>query len=255
MSAGAIIWQDLFTPNPRVSLDFYSSLFGWTADLSDDPDYGPVRMLYANGTAIAGIEATGTDSPTLPHWLPYIKVPDTVDAACARAVSSGATVVQPAREYAAFGRYAVLTDPDGACFAVYQSVPDSGPARSKPDWPPQTGTVSWYAVAGFDSAKTAAFYATVFGYDATTSDMDDLGDNSLVLKTGDEMHAGVLGHGGSMPSQWLLYFVVEDIATARDRAAYLGGQVLTPIVTIPEIGQTAGLIDPTGATFFLHQPE
>jgi predicted enzyme related to lactoylglutathione lyase len=35
----------------------------------------------------------------------------------------------------------------------------------------------------------------------------------------------------------------------------MGGQATTPVVTIPGLGKIAGLIDPTGALFFVHQPE
>jgi predicted enzyme related to lactoylglutathione lyase len=56
------------------------------------------------------------------HWLHYVTV-DSADAAADRAVSAGATVMLPPTDVPGGGRIAVLTDPQGAMFAVHANTP------------------------------------------------------------------------------------------------------------------------------------
>ena len=255
MPAGGIVWQDLITSDPKAAHDFYSRLFDWSIEVADIPDYGVVRMIYANQTAIGTIESMPPDSTAPSHWLPYILVPDSVDAACERAVAAGATMIQSPMEHQEFGRYAVLSDPDGARFAPFEYLAESEFTAVSPEWDPQPGSISWYAISGVNGADTARFYATVFGYDPVEESGEDVTDDHIVLQTGEQMHAGVLGHGGSMTSQWLFYVAVEDIGTIGKRATALGGQIATPMINIPGIGQIVGLTDPNGTTIFAHQPQ
>jgi predicted enzyme related to lactoylglutathione lyase len=57
-----------------------------------------------------------------PHWLPYFEVTD-CDAAAATAAEQGGTVPIPPSSVEGVGRWALLTDPFGATFAVITSEP------------------------------------------------------------------------------------------------------------------------------------
>ena len=59
-----------------------------------------------------------------PHWNVYFGTDDT-DAGVARAVELGADVVAPAFDVPGVGRLAVLADPQGAMFNLFQPVPPS----------------------------------------------------------------------------------------------------------------------------------
>jgi predicted enzyme related to lactoylglutathione lyase len=85
--------------------------------------------------------------------------------------------------------------------------------------------------------------------------MSSMPEGYRVLKTGDQMHAGLIGHNGTLPSCWLAYFVVDNIDAAQIRVTELGGAITTPIMNVPEIGKIVSGVDPRGAAFSLHQVE
>ena len=60
------------------------------------------------------------DQGVPPNWLVYIAVPN-VDQAIARAELHGATLLSPAFDVMEYGRMAVLRDPQGAVFAIWQA--------------------------------------------------------------------------------------------------------------------------------------
>jgi predicted enzyme related to lactoylglutathione lyase len=52
-----------------------------------------------------------------------------------------------------------------------------------------------------------------------------------------------------MPPHWLPYFQVDDADRTVARATELGGNVVVPLMDIPNVGRMATLADPQGATF------
>ncbi|MDH6127802.1 VOC family protein [Kitasatospora sp. GP82] len=120
---GALCWTELLSTDPAAAKRFYRSVFGWQ---EQDVPFGDTTYTVVTpdggGTdsgqggiiqLLADQAATGLGS----QWLPYFEVPDT-DAAIAGAQRLGATVRAPAEEAHGVGRFAQLTDPHGAAFAV-----------------------------------------------------------------------------------------------------------------------------------------
>jgi len=58
------------------------------------------------------------------HWAVYFSVAD-VDAALAKVVELGGSIVRPAED-TPFGRIADVTDPTGAMFKLHQDLPADG---------------------------------------------------------------------------------------------------------------------------------
>ena len=54
---------------------------------------------------------------------------------------------------------------------------------------------------------------------------------------------------GGVPPHWLAYFAVEDTDAKAQKAADLGGTVISPPMDIPGTGRFAIVRDPQGATF------
>ena len=57
-----------------------------------------------------------------PNWLVYFAVDD-CDAKVKKATELGATVMKPADDIPGVGRFAILTDPQGAAFALIKVEP------------------------------------------------------------------------------------------------------------------------------------
>jgi predicted enzyme related to lactoylglutathione lyase len=122
--SGSISWMDLTVSSDKADAtkvrDFYQQVVGWNHEGVDMGDYEDFCMQDASGNAIAGVcHAKGKNADIPTTWLIYITVDD-VDAASQRCQSSGGEVVRPA-SVAGEGKFAILKDPAGAMFAVYQS--------------------------------------------------------------------------------------------------------------------------------------
>jgi predicted enzyme related to lactoylglutathione lyase len=113
----ALCWNELASRDIEASKRFYGSVFGWEGSTSP---FGPTTYteFQANGTTIAGMREMGPQDPpdVPPHWLAYFAVADT-DAIAAKAEQLGGKVLVPPMTIPP-GRFAVLSDPQGAVFAV-----------------------------------------------------------------------------------------------------------------------------------------
>ncbi|MDP1819752.1 MAG: VOC family protein [Acidimicrobiales bacterium] len=122
---GALIWNELTCRNPDAARVFYGTVFGWTTE-DIDPDGNPYTQWQLNGHTIGGMMPMVGDSwpgpEELPsHWMVYFAVDDT-DAAAARCTDLGGSMhVEPTDIPP--GRFAVLSDPQGAHFSVIKPVP------------------------------------------------------------------------------------------------------------------------------------
>jgi len=112
---GRFYWNELVTRDAPKAVAFYEKIFGHTHDEMPMPD-GKYYVLNKDGAPRAGIMA-GQDKNAPPTWLPYFAVADT-DATVARAKKLGANVYMAPEDIPNVGRFAVLSDPQGATFAV-----------------------------------------------------------------------------------------------------------------------------------------
>ena len=114
---GAFCWNELYTTDPNKAADFYMGLFGWTKD-ARHMDYGEYVIFNRGGRQMCGMMQIPKEwGPVPPHWLVYFAVDD-CDASVAKATSLGAKAMMPPMDIENVGRFAMLTDPEGAGFAV-----------------------------------------------------------------------------------------------------------------------------------------
>ncbi|MGW6459652.1 VOC family protein [Streptomyces sp. NPDC055078] len=124
---GSLCWLELYTPDQEASLAFYSTVFDWGTSAMPFPDgsgtYTMVHPSAAGVDAMFGglvpLEIDPIESDA--HWLPYFEVSD-CDATAARATELGGTVRMAPVDMEGVGRFAKLTDPAGARFALMQGV-------------------------------------------------------------------------------------------------------------------------------------
>lgn len=113
-----------------------------------------------------------------------------------------------------------------------------------------TGSPCWVDLASPDVAASKAFYAAVFGWEATDQH-DDAGNLIYVMFTQDGKN--VAGLGGQapgmegMPPAWNTYVAVDDVASTVAKATAGGGTVIAPPMEVMEAGEMAVFADPTGA--------
>ena len=114
---GALCWNELATSDVDGAEEFYSALFGWEIE-RDDSGYVTCRN---GGHLNGGISALTDDEAgagVLPNWGVCFAVSG-ADDAVARAGQLGGLVAIPGTDIA-IGRFAVIADPQGAVFAVFE---------------------------------------------------------------------------------------------------------------------------------------
>lgn len=117
---GSFAWNELNTRDIPAAKAFYTEVFGWRAN---DMDMG--AMSYTEwklgDKPVAGMQAMPDMVPAeVPsHWLVYFAVDDT-DATVSTATRAGAATLVPPMDIPP-GRFAVLSDPEGAAFAVIKT--------------------------------------------------------------------------------------------------------------------------------------
>jgi predicted enzyme related to lactoylglutathione lyase len=118
----SLAWNELSTRDMAKAKDFYGKVFGWGAKTNQAPGMEYTEW-QIDGRSMAGGMPMGENFPpnAPPFWLVYFAVEDP-DATGEKATQLGGRVMQPAFDTPA-GRMAVITDPQGAAFAVIKLKP------------------------------------------------------------------------------------------------------------------------------------
>jgi uncharacterized protein len=119
---GALCWNELASRDTAAAQTFYRGVFGWDAASIDMGDMQYFEWKLGDNT-IGGMMPMPTEVPAeVPsYWMAYFAVAD-CEAAVAKASKSGGGVTVPPTDIPA-GRFAVLSDPQGAMFGVIQLKP------------------------------------------------------------------------------------------------------------------------------------
>lgn len=117
---------------------------------------------------------------------------------------------------------------------------------------------NWFEVYSSNVESAINFYAQVFGWTKESMPMGPE-DKYWMLKAGEASFAGVmdLNHPNleGVPPHWGTYLHTDDCAATVVKVTELGGKVVYGPMAIPGVGTVAGLNDPFGAHFNIHQPE
>jgi predicted enzyme related to lactoylglutathione lyase len=119
---GEFCWNELVTSDAAAAFRFYSELFGWK--IVEEMDMGPAgtyRIFGVGDRRLGGIMTAPRDRPSTPAWLFYAETGN-LDAALRRATTKGAKVLSGPMEVPGGARIAQLQDPQGATFALHESV-------------------------------------------------------------------------------------------------------------------------------------
>ncbi|MFF5207230.1 VOC family protein [Streptosporangium sp. NPDC000396] len=118
---GSLVWTELYVPEPDAVRPFYQAVFDWKIQ---DMPFGDMTYIVLSTSEGENADLGGImplPEGDKPRWLPYFEVAD-CDAILARAQELGGTVVMPATDAEGIGRFAFISDPDGARFAVITSA-------------------------------------------------------------------------------------------------------------------------------------
>ena len=244
---GRFVWHDLITSDVAAAQSFYPTITPWTTQLweAGDADY----PMWMNGdTPIGGATPLGGDAQGRPRWRTYVCVYD-VDACARQAEKLGGTVRTQPREVKDVGCYAVLADPAGAEFGLFE--PDGQPPGH--DGAPAIGDFSWHELITTDQKAAFEFYHQLFKWETLSElDLGNHGTYRLYGRNGRQL-GGMMNRVEGMPQpNWLPYIRVADVDKRADDAKARGATVLIGPMDVPGGDRIVQCTDPQGATFALH---
>jgi len=116
-------WAELSARGVDRAVPFYEAVFGWTHRSSDMPDGSAYIEFLSGDESLAGaMEMNSMVPAAVPsYWMAYFSVAD-VDASNAAALSGGAKEMVPPRDFPG-GRFAIVSDPQGAVFGLIKLRP------------------------------------------------------------------------------------------------------------------------------------
>jgi uncharacterized protein len=270
--AGVPCWVDTGQPDPEAAVEFYGGLFGWEFE-DRMPADSPGRYFVAQlrGRDVAAVGSQPEQAPPTPGWNTYVWV-DSADDATAKVKAAGGNALMEPFDVLDAGRMAVLTDPEGAVFCVWQAKEHKGAQLVN-----EPGTWNFSELNTRDPEGAKAFYGTVFGWEAETLDYGDgqttmwrlPGYGDFLERRDPDLRRRMAADGApegfedavawlipmtsdqhpdDVPPHWNVTFAVDDADAVADRAAKLGGQVRVPPFDAPFVRMTV-VSDPQGAAF------
>ena len=117
------VWHELMSLEPERAKKFYQEVIGLTTMPLEGGPF-PYTIWQQDDEPIGGLippqgEQKGWPSGSTPHWVSSFATTD-VDRAVQKAQELGGKVLVPPTDIPKFGRAAVLKDPEGAVFGIFQ---------------------------------------------------------------------------------------------------------------------------------------
>jgi len=263
---GVPCWVDTTQPDPEAAVAFYSGLFGW--DFQELMPGSASRYFIARlrGGDVAAVGSQPEGAPPAATWNTYVWV-ESADEAAANALSAGGRVLAEPFDVGGAGRMAVLADPEGGAFCVWQAKAHRGAQIVN-----EPGSLNFNGLNTRDPEGAKVFYGSVFGWQAFGlgggAEMWRLpGYGSFLEQSDPGLRERVAASGGpagfedvvatlnpipqdeaDTPAHWSVTFAVDDADATAARAAELGGTVLVEPHDAPWV-RTTVITDPQGATF------
>lgn len=267
---GVPCWVDTNQPDPEAAAAFYSGLFGWEMkDVMPPESEGAYLVGRIRGGDVAAVSSIPAGAPPMAMWNTYIDV-ESADEAVAKVLAAGGKTLAAPFDVEDAGRMAVVADPEGAVFCVWEPKAHKGAQIVN-----EAGALNFNGLNTRDVDGAKAFYGAVFGW--TTLDLggaemwtlpgygDHLEERDPGLReqlaefggpTGFEDVVASIDPIGDdqpdVPAHWSVTFGVDDADAIAAKAAELGGTVLVAPFDAPWV-RMAVLADPAGATFVASQ--
>ena len=267
---GVPCWVDTSQPDPEAVLPFYSGLFGWEFENAmPEGSEGSYFIGRIRGGDVAAVGAIPEGAPPMAMWNTYVWV-DSADETAAKARDAGGGVVTEPFDVMDFGRMAVLTDPEGAAFCVWQAKEHKGAKVVN-----EHGSLNFNGLATRDPEGAKAFYGAVFGWQILTLPagamwtLPGYGDHLEESNPGLREQMTQMGapegfidvvaalnpiadDDSTTPAHWNVTFAVDDADATAAKAKELGGEVVAGPFDAPWT-KLAVIKDPQGAIFIAGQ--
>ena len=245
---GSFVWCELLTTDTAAADSFYKKVVGWSS-----VPFAPGNMVLNNpaGAGVGGVmklpdQAKQMGAP--PHWLMYVGTPSVDDTAMRIARLGGRVLKQP-EDIPNTGRFAVVQDPFGATFGIFQPSPNR-PGRSGEIW--RRGLLVVRALHA-ESRRRVEFLSHAVRLEKTSAmDMGEMGVYQMFGRGGNIPNGGIMKPPPGAPAAWAPYVRVKDAKAAAATATTNGGKIINGPMEVPGGDWIFQGIDPQGAMFSVH---
>ncbi|MFJ7199378.1 MULTISPECIES: VOC family protein [unclassified Streptomyces] len=242
---GGPCWIELSTSDIPAAKSFYAALFGWRAETDPREEAGGYTMAHLGDARVAALSPIyQPGQPTA--WTVSFATEDT-DATVERVKSAGGSLLVGPMDVFDQGRFAVVTDPSGAVFSLWQKRAFAGAEQLN-----EPGALGWVELVTREADPALAFYPAVFGWTVKAAS-----EQYTQWGVAGEDFGGMLimddGFPPEAPPNWLPYFAVTDVDATAATAQGAGGELLMPPTDIPDGPRIAVVRDPQGAVFGIHR--
>jgi uncharacterized protein len=203
--------------------------------------------------------------PQTAMWNTYVSV-DSADETASRVRAAGGDVMTEPFDVMDAGRMAVLTDPEGAAFCVWEAKENKGLGIVN-----EHGSLNFNGLNTRDVDGAKSFYGSVFGWTTLALDAGEMwtlpGYGDYLERDNPDLRKQMAEAGApkgfedvvasinpipddqpDTPPHWSVTFAVDDADATAERATELGGKVIAPPFDAPWVRMTV-IGDPQGATF------
>jgi predicted enzyme related to lactoylglutathione lyase len=238
---GTPTWVDLGIPDLDRAMEFYGALFGWEFDVGPE-EAGRYTMCLLRDKRVAAISPEVTPGATDFWWSMYFATDD-CDGSVKRVADAGGTVLVAPMDVMDAGRMAIVLDPVGAQFGLWQGRSHIGcQIVNEPNSLIRNDLVTPTPGPARD------FYAAVFDFTLDRNEvMSDVDFMFLRRPDGHEI-GGITGVPDAPRSRWATMFEVADTDATVRAAVAAGGAVVGSPEDTP-YGRMAVITDPFGAEF------
>ena len=246
---GTFSWPELATTDQQTGVAFYRALFGWDVDetpMGPSETYSTFKMRGKSVAAGYTMRPEERKMGLPSHWNAYVTVAH-VDESAKQAESLGGTILAPPFDVMEYGRMAVVQDPTGAVFQIWQAKQNIGAEILN-----EPGALCWTELTTSDTKAAEAFYTKLFGWGVKHAapgapmeytEFSVAGTPSIgMMPKPEQMPAHI-------PSYWMPYFQVANCGASTAKAKELGGKLMVGPQDIPTTGRFAIISDPQGAMF------
>jgi predicted enzyme related to lactoylglutathione lyase len=244
----SFVWYELMSSDVAASKTFYTDVVGWNTQ--DMPMPGMTYTLLRMGeTQVGGLMALpkeASDAGMKPCWVGYVGVDD-ADRAAAKVKQLGGKILMAPTDIPNVGRFAAVTDGQGAAFNVFKP---SQPGQRAVSF--DLGQVGWHELHTTDWPKAFGFYTDMFGWlKGDSMDMGHMGTYQMFTINGTPSGAMFNSPAAQGARFWLYYFNVGNIDAAAKRVGDGGGKIMQGPMQVPGDRWIVQAADPQGAAFAL----
>ena len=145
------------------------------------------------------------------------------------------------------GRMAVVQDPTGAVFCLWQAKRNTGIGIASVN-----GTLCWADLSTPDAKRASDFYSGLFGWQSNSADARKIPPaictSRMASISSEAFHPSKYRPPGA-PPHWMAYFRSMMSMPLRSKAKELGAKSVLPPMTMEGVGRMSVIADPQGAVF------